>query len=118
MGMTEVTLKIKNTSHPTNVVEGVFIVDSGAAYTVVPYKFVKKLGLKPSFEREFVLADGKIVKRTIGSAIVGFENEEIAAPVVLGQKGDSPLLGALTLEAFGLALDPFKRKLYPARLML
>ena len=94
------------------------MVDSGSGYTVVPASLVKKLKLVPSFYREFSLADNRKVKRPVGSAIIRYGNEEIATPVVLGKPGDSALLGALTLEAFGLALDPFQRKIYRANLML
>jgi hypothetical protein len=31
--------------------------------------------------------------------------------VIFGEAGDSTLLGALTLEALGYALDPFRREL-------
>jgi len=118
MGMTKVTLKIKNPFLPVKVIEDEFLVDSGASFTVVPYQLVKKLGLRPSYIREFVLADGRIVERKIGNALIEFQGEETAVPVVLGEKDDSPLLGVLTLEALGLVLDPFQRKLYPAKLML
>ena len=33
------------------------------------------------------------------------------ADVIFGEEGDSTLLGAFTLEALGLALDPLKREL-------
>jgi hypothetical protein len=33
--------------------------------------------------------------------------------VMFGEPGDSPLLGATTLEGFGLILDPFRRELKP-----
>lgn len=118
MGMTEVQLTIKNPRRPQKKTSGDFLVDSGAAYTVIPVETVRRLGLKPNFYREFILADGKKVRRAIGSAIVQLGSEEISSPVVLGEKNDSPLLGALTLEAFGLALDPFQRKLYKAKMML
>lgn len=118
MGMTEVALTIKNTSQPKRSVTHDFLVDSGATYTVVPEEVVKKIGLKPNFYREFTLADGRKVQRPIGEARIRYGTEEIAIPVVLGQKGDSALLGALTLEAFGLALDPFQRKIYRSKMML
>ncbi|MBI2327347.1 clan AA aspartic protease [Candidatus Curtissbacteria bacterium] len=118
MGITTVTLKIKNLHDPSKVVEGEFLVDSGAAYTVIPQKMVKKLGLKPSYQQEFILADGRKVKRNIASAFVKFSGREAATPVVLGKEKDSALLGVLTLEALGLALDPFERKLYRAKMML
>ena len=118
MGMTEVTIKIKNPKNPKLQVRGKFLVDSGAAFTVLPADLVAELKLKPVYEKEFSLADGKVVKRKIGSALIEFQGQELPSPVVLGKKNDSKLLGALTLESFGLALDPFERKIYKARLML
>jgi len=64
------------------------------------------------------LADGKVVKRKIGSALISLKGIELPSPVVLGKENDSKLLGALTLEAMGLALDPFERRLYKAKLFL
>lgn len=116
--MTQVTLIIKNPRDPKKTAKIDFLVDSGAAYTVVPGTIVNRLKLKASFEREFILADGKKIKRMIGDAKIRFGSEEISTPVVLGKNGDSALLGALTLESFGLALDPFQRKLYRAKMML
>lgn len=118
MGLTEVDLTIKNPVNPKKQIQGKFLVDSGAFYTVVPAAFIKRIDIKPQLSREFTLADGKTIKRSIGGAIVKFGQEEVYSPVVLGKKGDNPLMGALTLEAFGLALDPFQRKLYRAKMML
>lgn len=118
MGVTSAKLTLKNPSHPTKGVQGDFLVDSGAHYTVVPKIMVTKLNLKPSYIQEFSLADGKIIKRSIGSALIAFEGKELAVPVVLGEHDDSALLGVTTLESFGLMLDPFKRKLYHSKLML
>ncbi|KKU80837.1 MAG: hypothetical protein A2700_00950 [Candidatus Blackburnbacteria bacterium RIFCSPHIGHO2_01_FULL_44_64] len=118
MGMTSVKLQIRNLQKPDKKAVGEFLVDSGAFFTVVPEKMVKDLGLKPERTQEFSLADGKTIKRKLGNALIKFRNDEIAVPVVLGEKDDSPLMGALTLEAMGLMLDPFSRKLYPAKLTL
>ncbi len=38
--------------------------------------------------------------------------------VIFGEEGDSQLLGAFTLEALGLALDPLKRELKPLPMIL
>jgi hypothetical protein len=40
------------------------------------------------------------------------------ADVIFGEEGDARLLGALSLEALGLALDPIKRDLEPMQLIL
>jgi clan AA aspartic protease len=111
MGITTVTLKVKNPENSSKVIEGDFLVDSGAAFTVLPQRLVKKLGLTPSYAQKFTLADGKIIVRNIGKAFIEYQGRETAVPVVLGKEKDTSLLGVLTLEALGLALDPFERKL-------
>jgi hypothetical protein len=40
------------------------------------------------------------------------------ADVIFGEPGDSQLLGALTLEALGLMLDPLRRELKPLPMIL
>ena len=111
-------LTVKNPRNPSLQAVSDFLVDSGAHYTLIPYRIVEKLGLKPSYKQDFSLADGKIMQRAISSASIVFEGKELAVPVVLGEKGDAALLGVTTLEGFGLMLDPFKRKLYHSTLML
>ena len=54
----------------------------------------------------------------MGDAYFEFQGEGGAAPVIFGEKGDEPLLGATTLESIGLVLDPFKRRLIPMRMLL
>src|SRR3989344_1979655 len=118
MGVTDIILKIKNPQNPKKVYESRFLVDSGASYTVVPQNELKKLGIKPQGIEEFSLADGKVIKRKVGSALYEYKGTERAAPVMFGEKGDSELLGIFTLEALGLSLDPLKRELYKATLRM
>lgn len=118
MGMTEVRLKIKNMKNPSKEFEGKFLVDSGASYTVVPENILKKIGIKPEGKEDFFLADGRSISRKVGNALYEYEGIQRAAPVLFGEKDDSLLLGTFTLEALGLTLDPFKRKLYKALLRI
>lgn len=118
MGITTVTLKIKNPVEPEKSFEAEFLVDTGAQYTVVPFNVWKELDLKPQRKQKFSLADGTIVERQVGSAFVEFKGTEIATPIVLGDKNDSLILGAVTLESLGLSINPFTRELYPAKLMM
>lgn len=118
MGITAVTIKVKNPAKPQKFLEEEFLVDSGATYTVVPTMALKKIGIHPQGEEKFSLADGRIIKRKVGSALFEYQGIERAAPVLFGQKGDELLLGTFTLEALGLTLDPFKRKLYKATLRI
>jgi len=118
MGMTNVSMKIKNPQDPKQEYEGRFLVDSGATYTVVPAEILKRLGIKPQREEEFSLADGSVIKRKVGSALYEFEGKESAAPILFGEKGDSLLLGIFTLEALGLTLNPLSRTLHQATLRM
>ena len=43
---------------------------------------------------------------------------EYYSPVILGEEEDENLLGMVTLEIFGLILDPLKRELRPLRALL
>lgn len=118
MGITTIKLKVQNPDQKSLVIEDEFLVDSGASITVLPEKLVKKLKIKPSYEKDFILADGKVVKRKIGYALISINGTTAPSPVVLGKKNDSKLLGALTLESMGFALDPFERRIYKAKLFM
>lgn len=118
MGITFVKLMVKNPKITSKKAEEKFLVDSGAHYTVLPANIVRELKLKPVYEQDFSLADGRVIKRKIGSAIIEFEKKELPVPVVLGEKDDTAILGVTTLENFGLLLDPFNRKIYHSKLML
>jgi len=96
-----------------------FLLDSSVAYTVLAKSVWGKLGLKPLGEMEFVLADGTVIKRSISEAAIVLPGYgERHTPVVLGAEEDENLLGIVTLEIFGLILDPFKRELRPIRALM
>ncbi|WP_092052819.1 retroviral-like aspartic protease family protein [Planctomicrobium piriforme] len=95
-----------------------FLVDSGAQYTLVPEEAWKLLKLKPKRTAVFRLADGTAIERDVSECFLTLPQGSGHTPVVLGQPGDEPLLGVVTLEEMGLVLNPFNRKLQPMRLML
>jgi len=118
MGMTKVDLIVKK-SHEGKAAETVTsLVDSGAVYSVVQGEVLKRLGIRPHRTRRFHLADGQTIERNIGDAYYEYKGVGGAAPVVFGEPGDANLLGATTLEALELVLDPFKRELRPMTLSL
>ncbi|MBI4063819.1 MAG: retroviral-like aspartic protease family protein [Elusimicrobia bacterium] len=95
-----------------------FLVDSGASYTALPYAIWQKIGLKPQREMIFTLADGTEVRRKISECKIQFRGFQAHTPVILGEKTDTALLGAITLEILGLVLNPFSRTLEPMHAML
>ncbi len=95
-----------------------FHVDSGATYTLVPDGVWQKLGLVPKRRVRFTLADGTRVDRSVSECHLALQEGDGHTPVILGDPGDEPLLGVVTLEIIGLVLDPFKRTLEPMRMLL
>jgi len=95
-----------------------FLVDSGASYTLLPEKVWTRIGLKPKRTELFALADGTTIERKVSEAHIALAKADGHTPVILGESGDQPLLGVVTLENLGLILNPFSRKLQPMRLLL
>ena len=79
---------------------------------------LRKLGVRPLRRQTLELADGRTVIRHKGVALFRFREYVGGADVIFGEKGDATLLGAFSLEALGLALDPIKRTLRPAKLLM
>jgi clan AA aspartic protease len=118
MGLTYVTVRVGNPGDGHRSADVNCLVDSGAIYSLIPGTVLKKLGIKPHSRREFVLADGQVIERKLATATFEYENRRGDSMVIVGEPGDDPLLGATTLEGFGLVLDPFRRELRPMQLPL
>ena len=111
MGLTVLEIEIANPVDPATTEPVELLVDSGAIYSVVPTAVLEKLGIKPYAEQEFRLADGSRIARKRGVAVFRYGDRIGGADVIFGEAQDSSLLGAFTLEALGLALDPLRREL-------
>jgi clan AA aspartic protease len=118
MGVTFVKVRVANPADSTRAVEEQFLVDSGAVYSLVPRIDLERIGIEPHSRRSFILANGEQVERELGSAIFEYQGQRGDSLVIFGEQGDSPLLGATTLEGFGLILDPFRRELKPLPMLL
>jgi len=95
-----------------------FLVDSGATYTLLPYRAWQAIELRPKRSLVFTLADGTTVERQVSECHIALPEGEAHTPVVLGQLDDEALLGIVTLEILGLVLNPFTRTLQPMRMLL
>jgi len=95
-----------------------FLVDSGAIYSVLPEDDWRALRLKPKREVEFTLADGTPITRGVSECRFEIRGESATSPVVLGEKDDGALLGAVTLETLGFMLNPLTREILPMRMAL
>lgn len=117
MGITFLKVKVANPERLKKSQVCEFLVDSGAVYSVVPGSVLKKLGIKPTSSQEFILANGEVIKRAVGNAYFEYLDKIRAAPVIFGDEGVF-LLGATTIEALGMILDPIRRELKPLPMLL
>lgn len=118
MGITNLEVTVTNPAKPNKKITVKFLIDSGAAYSVVPAKVLKRLGVTPTSKRQFILANGESVEWPIGNVLFKYQNEIGASPVIFGEKEDIYLLGVVTLESLGLILDPIRRELKPLPMLL
>ncbi len=118
MGITNAILKVREHRKSDKVAEFNFLVDSGAVYSLVPGKILDELDIEPYKEMSFSLADGTTLKRKVWRTYFEYEGEGGTAPVVYGEEGDEPLLGATTLKSLGSVLKTFSRTLHPTRMLM
>ena len=95
-----------------------FLVDSGATYSVLPHDDWQAIGLTAKRTTTFSLADGTTIQRDVSECHISLPQGDGHTPVVLGEAGDTALLGVVTLEILGLVLNPFNRTLQPMRMLL
>lgn len=118
MGLAVLDLEIANVARPDVPRKIEFLIDSGAIYSVVPRAVLDELGITPITRQEFRLASGTKIARDKGVAIFRYGERVGGADVIFGEEGDMQLLGAFTLEALGLGLDPLRRELVPLPMLL
>ena len=89
------------------------LVDTGATYMRMPGSLLARLGVQPQESRPFRLADNREVNYEVGQAMVRMAGRTLFTIIIFGEEGSEPLLGAVTLEQFGLGVDPVARRLIP-----
>lgn len=89
-------------------------VDTGSSYTTLPASKLRALGVEPIGKQRFALADGRVVEADIGQTWVRLEGSMRMTVVAFGEEDAESLLGAVTLEEFGLGVDSVAHKLVPA----
>ena len=89
------------------------MVDTGSTFTVVPGFILNALGLRPRRAVGLKLANGQVVERRVGTVTAEIDGEQESIICVFGDAEATPLIGAVTLESFLLAVDPVGQRLVP-----
>ena len=94
------------------------MVDTGSIYSLLPKDLLEDLGISPEWTSEFELAEGREVQLGMAEVRIRLDGQDRVRVCIFGPTDCQPLLGADTLEGFGLMADPVNRRLVPARLFL
>lgn len=115
MGSFRVDIEIENLARPgqRRTVPSV-LVDTGAGLSWVPAAILESLGIERDTRSRFRQADGTILERWVGHALVRAAGKRTADDVVFGEPGDLVLLGCRTLEGLNVQVDPVTRQLVDA----
>jgi predicted aspartyl protease len=91
------------------------LVDTGSEHTWIPTGKLEQIGVaREKKDLAFVMANGQVVTRSVGFAVLRISKYFTIDVVVFAEPGDPVLLGARTLEGLNLAVDAAKKKLVAA----
>lgn len=111
MGVTQVTVTIRNPAEPERAWDGLFLVDTGAVDCLVPRPQLEAIGLKPKGQRTYELADGSEIKMDITTGDIEFMGEVVGGTIIFGDADAEPILGVTALESVGIEVDPLNQRL-------
>lgn len=113
MGTFSIKCKVENIAKRENSeIIPKMLVDTGSEYTWVATKTLENLGVeREKKDLRFVMANGQIITRSVGFALIRYDKFFTVDEVVFAEKGDLLLLGARTLEGLSLTVDPGQKKL-------
>jgi predicted aspartyl protease len=115
MGSFRIDIEIESMLAPgeRRVIRSV-LVDTGAELSCLPGADLDALGIVRRQQRRFRQADGSVLVRWTGAAIVYASGASTADEVIFGEPGDLVLLGSRSLEGLNLQIDPVAKRLRDA----
>jgi clan AA aspartic protease len=110
MGETRICVKFRVLPTSPASRELNLLVDTGAAYSWLPRKFLEEVGVKPVRKGRFKTIKGEVIVRDVGHLFIEYEGEIAPTTVVFAEEGDESVLGLHALESLGLEVDPVTRQ--------
>jgi predicted aspartyl protease len=91
------------------------LVDSGSEHTWLPAAKLDQIGvMREKKDVRFVMANGEIITRSVGFAILRVGKYFTTDEVVFAEPGDLQILVARTLEGLNVIVDATRKKLVAA----
>lgn len=113
MGTFTVRATLSHPEHPEARVILDLLVDTGATWSLIPPEAARSLGVQPSGTRAVRTADGRRLDLPMAEVRFTIDGRSLTTPCLIGAPGAPALLGAVTMEALGLAPDPVQKILVP-----
>lgn len=115
MGLFYVGCRVVNPSTSKSAVVRRLKVNTGAESTWINAKVLEAIGIeRRKKDLQFQLANGQIITRSVGYAVLSVNKSETVDEVVFAEPGDLQLLGARALEGLNLHVDARRKKLVAA----
>jgi len=89
------------------------LVDTGAAFLCLPPSVITTLGLRHSYSRDVITANGIVKRKVFGGAAINIQGRETSMSVMENDETTPPLIGYLLLEDLDFVADPKSQKLIP-----
>lgn len=93
------------------------LVDTGASWTCVPRNLADQLGLEVLGVKQVTTANG-VARADQSYAFIEIEGRHTIHEVLITDAYPGVLIGVLTLEGLGFAVDPVNKRLIDSELLL
>lgn len=113
MGTFSIRATLSHPEHRERQITLDLLVDTGATWSLIPPEAARVLGVEPFETRPVRTADGRRLDLPLAEVRFTIDGRSLTTPCLIGAPGALPLLGAVTLEALGLAPDPVQKILVP-----
>src|SRR5208282_4484605 len=116
MGSFYTGCKVENHQDPKKVaVVARPLVNNGSEFTWLPAEVLQRIGVEPQKkDLQIQMANGQIVTRTVGFAVLRVDKFFTIDEVVFAQAGDLSLLGSRALEGMNVHVDARHKRLVAA----
>jgi predicted aspartyl protease len=112
MGIFHVGCKVENHKDGRSAVLPKLLVDTGSEFTWIDARVLEKIGIeRRKKDLQIQMANGQVITRSVGYAILRVDQSETIDEVVFSEPGDMLLLGCRALEGLRLRVDSRAKRL-------
>ena len=109
-------MHISNPAHMDRWEDMEVVADMTSRLSIIPRSILDRLNIHPEGRRRFRSLGER--ERETGGVVLRYRDSISAVPVVVGENGDTAILGLRALESLGFHMDPITGELKPIDLLL